>query len=196
MVIDNHAKQCYNRKRVRDLMSSLVGSEFWEKEPPPTESETIHPAIWDLVIADLSHANYSHPKQIEAVNLFIEDILLRDKTGEAKYGTRLKPFNGRRAKKDAYEEFCDAVVYLRQDLYEQEKTNGLLVTPETEFYRQGVMHLYTLALDAAMKLRFMLEKEKGQNGSKESEGDGNSTSNESSLIDTGNNRNFEELRHD
>lgn len=57
------------------------------------------PAIWDLVITDMN---------------------ARDAMGERKYGTRLKPHNGRDVLKDAYEEALDLAVYLRQALYERD----------------------------------------------------------------------------
>lgn len=53
-------------------------------------------------------------------DLVIEDIKARRALGEKRYGTALQPFNGRRAKRDAYEELLDLAVYLRQDLYEDE----------------------------------------------------------------------------
>lgn len=66
-------------------------------EPPPQRNE--HPAVWDLVIADMRE---------------------RDATGLAKYGTRLQPHNGRNALRDAYQEALDLAVYLRQRIYEEE----------------------------------------------------------------------------
>ena len=68
-----------------------------EHEPPPTSSE--HPAVWNLVLADIAD---------------------RDKRGEAKYGTRLKPHNGRDALVDLYQEMLDAVVYCRQVIFERD----------------------------------------------------------------------------
>lgn len=65
-------------------------------QPLPTPNN--YPAIWDLVI---------------------EDIRKRDAIGTKRYGTRLQPFNGRSALRDAYEEALDLVVYLRQELFER-----------------------------------------------------------------------------
>ena len=66
-------------------------------QPSPIYSE--HPAVWPLVITDM---------------------LKRDAFGEGKYGTRLRPHNGRDALLDAYQEALDLCVYLRQSLYERE----------------------------------------------------------------------------
>lgn len=65
-------------------------------QPPPTPSD--HPAVWDMVIADMKE---------------------RDRLGVEKYGVRLKPFDGRDSLVDAYQEALDLAVYLRKKIYEQ-----------------------------------------------------------------------------
>jgi len=70
-------------------------SRFILEEPYPEQS--VHPAVWDLVI---------------------EDMQERDKLGKERYGTRLQGHNGRDALIDAYQEALDLVVFLRQKLYE------------------------------------------------------------------------------
>jgi hypothetical protein len=72
----------------------------WEREPDPIKNSL--PSIADLVI---------------------QDIQSRKEMGLQKYGTPLQPFNGRRALKDLYEELMDAVLYLRQEMYEQDHKN-------------------------------------------------------------------------
>lgn len=64
-------------------------------EPKPTESGT--KAVWETVIADMQE---------------------RDASGLRKYGTRLRPFNGRDSMVDAYQEGLDLVVYMRAKLIE------------------------------------------------------------------------------
>jgi hypothetical protein len=55
------------------------------------------------------------PNGREAVwNLVMRDMGDRDGEGRRKYGTPLKPFNGRDALVDCYQEALDLVVYLRQ----------------------------------------------------------------------------------
>ena len=66
-------------------------------EPPPRPN--ILPAVWDLVISDMT---------------------ARDGNGKEKYGVRLQPHNGRDALTDAYQEALDLAVYLRQALYERD----------------------------------------------------------------------------
>src|ERR1035437_3177362 len=129
----------------------------WEQQPDPIKNE--HPAIWDLVLKDMEGAQFGHPTQEKMHHILIEHINLRDKSGEDKYKVRLQPFNGRNALQDAYEEFLDAIVYLRQAMYE-EASNTVLVTPESEFFRIGISQLYALSLDAALRLCFMIEKQK------------------------------------
>lgn len=52
------------------------------------------------------------------------EIHQRGRLGKRRYGTRLQPFNGRRALWDAYEEVLDAAVYLRQEISEREGVVG------------------------------------------------------------------------
>lgn len=57
------------------------------------------PAVWDLVMIDIKE---------------------RDDFGKKLYGTRLQPHNGRDVLLDIYEELLDAVVYIRQAMYERD----------------------------------------------------------------------------
>ena len=66
--------------------------------PQPTPTESHHPDVLGLVMRDLQE---------------------RAKAGEQKYGTLLRPFNGREALIDAYQEAMDLVMYLRQKIYEE-----------------------------------------------------------------------------
>ena len=68
------------------------------EEPAPIPSDL--PAVWDLVIGDMR---------------------ARDQLGEARYATRLQPFNGRDVLVDAYQEALDLAVYLRQAIYERDQ---------------------------------------------------------------------------
>lgn len=53
-------------------------------------------------------------------HVVIGDMLARDATGVAKYGTHLEANNGRDALTDAYQEALDLVVYLRQAIWERD----------------------------------------------------------------------------
>ena len=57
------------------------------------------PAIWDLVM---------------------DDMYLRDRSGELTYGQRLFPKDGRDSLVDAYQEALDLAVYLRKEIYERD----------------------------------------------------------------------------
>lgn len=52
--------------------------------------------------------------------MVIEDIEDRKKVGVERYGTLLKPHNGRSALRDAYAEALDLCQYLRQLIWEEE----------------------------------------------------------------------------
>lgn len=49
-------------------------------------------------------------------DLVIADIEERKKIGLAKYGTLLRPFNGRDSIVDAYQESLDMTIYLRNEI--------------------------------------------------------------------------------
>ena len=72
-------------------------------EPPPIKNN--HPAVWDLVLADMKE---------------------RDEIGKQKYNTRLQPFNGRDPLVDLYQEILDAAVYIRQVIYERDNPGAKL----------------------------------------------------------------------
>lgn len=96
-------------KRLIDDQGRLTdeGRRRWEtprEQPPPTPSSG--PCIQDLVI---------------------EDIRERTRLGIERYGTVLRPHNGRDALRDAYEEAMDLVIYLRQVIAEFGDTEGLQV---------------------------------------------------------------------
>lgn len=54
--------------------------------------------------------------------LVLKDLQDRAVMGEGKYGVKLRANNGRNALKDAYDEACDLVMYLRQKIYEEENS--------------------------------------------------------------------------
>jgi hypothetical protein len=67
--------------------------------PQPAPVANHHPAVWDLVINEMS---------------------ARDQEGRRKYGVPLQPHNGRDALVDAYQEALDLVVYLRTAIFERD----------------------------------------------------------------------------
>lgn len=79
-------------------MDNLSIGNLNTDEPQP-EGDSDDPAIQDLVIQDLQD---------------------RKELGKQKYGQALKPNNGRDALKDLYQELMDALVYLRQVIYERD----------------------------------------------------------------------------
>jgi hypothetical protein len=79
-----------------------------EKQPSPRGSE--QPACWDVFFD--RWGNLCTPE-------LARDIRERDQMGERKYGTRLRPFNGRDAFIDLYQELLDAIVYTTQCICEE-----------------------------------------------------------------------------
>lgn len=75
------------------------GATIYEPDPIPNDQ----PAVWNLVVHDMTQ---------------------RNKMGQAKYGVPLQPFNGRDPLWDAYQEALDLVVYLRQAIFEREKSEN------------------------------------------------------------------------
>lgn len=67
------------------------------QQPPPTQSKHV-PIVW----------------------LVTHDLERRAAAGAAKYGDKLRGFNGRDALLDAYQEALDLAMYLRQAIYERD----------------------------------------------------------------------------
>jgi len=59
-------------------------------------------------------------------DMVIDDIKERKKIGVEKYGTVLKPFNGRNSIVDLYQELGDALVYCKQMMIEREEMVKML----------------------------------------------------------------------
>lgn len=59
-------------------------------------------------------------EQPDVFELVLTDLTARNEVGRATYGGTLRPFNGRDALWDAYEEALDLAVYLRQAIYERD----------------------------------------------------------------------------
>jgi hypothetical protein len=104
-------------------------------QPSPKKGKGV--PIWNLVIADISRKKAS-----ENMSIVIDDMKERDKIGFDRYGTRLFAFNGRNALIDAYQEFLDAAVYLRQRLEES--------------YDQELLRIYNQHLDNLLFLRGLM----------------------------------------
>lgn len=56
--------------------------------------------------------------QVEIGQLVLQDVQTRIAQGIARYGVPLRPFNGRDALLDAYQEAMDLLFYLRQAIEE------------------------------------------------------------------------------
>jgi len=78
--------------------------EKYTEQPAPMSNDS--QPIWDLVVADMS---------------------ARNALGVERYGTPLQAFNGRKALQDVYEEALDMVVYLKQQLVEEDVKNARIV---------------------------------------------------------------------
>jgi hypothetical protein len=78
-------------------------------EPAPIQNNPLHPAIADVVAAELISENAPRVAR---------DVMDRKAFGMKKYGTPLQPFNGRDTLNDLYQELVDAMKYARVYLYE------------------------------------------------------------------------------
>ena len=88
----------------------MIEKEMQKKQPIPQKNDKPH--VWDLVL---------------------QDMVNRDKLGFKRYGTHLQPNNGRDALQDLYEELLDAVVYLRQVIYERDQQHRIKYPTTTNF---------------------------------------------------------------
>ena len=83
----------------------------------------------------MSNASEHQPKpkkgNIIVVDVVLDDIRERAETGKLKYGTYLETGNGRDALWDAYQEYLDGIMYLRQEILEKEQATGRLAAMQT-----------------------------------------------------------------
>lgn len=100
----------------------------------------------------------THSEGIAIADLVIADIQDRKKIGFERYGTLLRPFNGRVALVDAYQEIIDLSLYCRQQIEEQtqllEAVDGAIAA-----YRSNRADLpvdLKTALESLIKIRFLL----------------------------------------
>jgi hypothetical protein len=108
-----------------------------DEQPKPKKNDG--PAVWDMVIQDMV-SNFTDPADQDMVGKIIVDMKDRDEVGFKRYGTRLQPFNGRHALIDAYQEFLDGAVYLRQFLEENQDP----IDPLIILYNQHLSNMLQL----------------------------------------------------
>jgi hypothetical protein len=105
-----------------------------------------------MVFNDVFVLNYGHPGTEDV----LEDIQERKRVGIARYGTPLRPFDGRVNWIDLYQELLDALNYLRKGIYEEmngEKQSQDLPWMVT-FYK--MLMTFTLSTRVAMSERKQL----------------------------------------
>lgn len=121
-------------------------------EPPPLQQNE-HPACWDLLFERHEFQELSE----RVKKLLEEDIRERDVKGTEKYGVRLKPFNGRNALHDFYQEQLDGLVYSVQYLHEM-----VSQFPAGGTETQNAYHLYQRTLDIVVDTRRLIFKNEGR----------------------------------
>lgn len=92
------------------------------QDQPPPRQDNPNPPVADMVMADFAAFKGPVAKEV------IEDIKERKAVGLARYGTALKPFDGRNSFVDLYQEILDALNYFKKLAYEIEATDE----PSTE----------------------------------------------------------------
>lgn len=74
--------------------------------------------IWDLVIEHVQQRRPSMTAVADTLDLVLDDMRARDRTGRERYGVPLTSGNGRDHLIDAYQEALDLAVYLAAELDE------------------------------------------------------------------------------
>jgi hypothetical protein len=70
-----------------------------------------------------------------------QDLVTREQVGIARYGTGLRPFNGRNNIRDAYEEALDLACYLRNEMEQRHLTRRLTATELLERMESAAQEL-------------------------------------------------------
>ncbi len=102
---------------------------------PPLDTADLPPTT-DRLRALQAPGIASQPRSIPndgpaIVDLVIADLRERASHGEAKYGVRLQPNNGRVALVDLYQELLDATQYIRQEIEERRRSASWRAEPPT-----------------------------------------------------------------
>jgi len=106
---------------MKDLLVSIN-----KEQVEPTKNDEVF--VWDEVIKDLEkiYEKLSSLKENMPKELFLEvrkNMKERDNIGKERYNTRLQPFNNRDALIDAVQEGYDLLVYIKQQLLEDQKNH-------------------------------------------------------------------------
>lgn len=133
---------------VHRVQSTLV-------DPEPTPKDGTGPAIWDLVISDLSRRwqRSQSPLRMSIWQRMILDSQARDEFGRQKYKKRLRCGDGRDSLVDGYQEILDLAVYLRKEI-ENRLERGSGDTKELRLVYDEVLNLW-------FKLRHILYRRDG-----------------------------------
>lgn len=107
-----------------------------QPDPIPNDLEP----SWEAVIRDLERGPWIH------TDLVIADARARDQFGFSKYNVRLQPFNGRDPLLDAYAEYLDGAVYLKNAVREGQVDS----------------QLYYMALDIMICIRGVILRRDGK----------------------------------
>jgi len=92
---------------------------------------------------------------MDIFELVKQDIEARAEKGLRKYGERLKPFNGRNALQDLYEELLDAAMYTKQQLLEQsEKCKWTFQESLDTYYETSCDNAFQFEVDGMKEKRF------------------------------------------
>jgi hypothetical protein len=111
VVVDRERSRLKNRREAVERLRAMLG----RTQPAPTSNATT--PIIDLILAELLDLVAAHPSAPEVAT----DLRVRAQAGKSKYGVYLQARNGRDALRDAYEEACDLVMYLRQAIAEDDE---------------------------------------------------------------------------
>lgn len=144
------------------------GAEFdyVAPQPPPKNAPDAKP-IWPAIIAEteqriiqLEHAGLvATIARAKAERLMVADMQARHEFGVAKYGVPLAAHNDRDHLSDAYQEFLDAIVYLRAEI---EKRGGLPKSFAKDKQSATLVRMYSQTIENAAALRAIFAERDGR----------------------------------
>ena len=142
------------------------GARMIEDQPPPIA--TSRRAAWDIVIEHVEkrRGESAYTKTGE-LDLVLNDMRERDRTGRERYGVPLTSHNGRNHLIDAYQEMLDGCVYLAAHLdeYGVDPSTGWLSRPQDgdnskamSFRVHCVQQLFWNHIDSIVQLRAIIRE--------------------------------------
>lgn len=157
LALSDHDRAGFEHSVLRRLEEAQEHGCLVAEQPEPAQ-DTSGPTCWSKVISDF-RAYSNDTVDHNLLEQVVEDMKARDQVGRERYGTPLRPDNGRDALVDAYQELLDFTVYLAQAQMEldrhieQEHRRGGRTLFTASLFLREISEIYERALELLPRIR-------------------------------------------